>query len=62
MRNIVVELDESDVRKLVYDHLRGVLGDVEFDEKDVKIETKSKQNYRSEWETAAFRARFVKRG
>ncbi len=55
---IHVELDEGVVRHLVEEHLRALLGEVVFDAKDVTIEVKSKQNYRSEWEPAAFRAVF----
>jgi hypothetical protein len=54
------EIDESTLRKLVLQHMREKLGAVSLDEKDVVIEVKSKQNYRSEWELAAFRARVEK--
>ncbi len=54
---IRVELSERDLRGLVWDHLRSMLGDdVVFDVSDVKIQVKSKQNYKSEWEEASFRA------
>jgi len=52
---IQIELTESDLRKLVLDHLREKIN-ADLEEKDVKIETKSAQNYRAEWETAKFRA------
>ena len=54
---IRVELSEKDLQELVWDHLRSMLGDdVVFSASDVKIEVKSKQNYKSEWELANFRA------
>lgn len=53
---ITVEIDEKMLRQLVLDRLSTML-EVPFKPEDVKIETKSKQNYRSEWESAAFRAR-----
>lgn len=53
---IAIEIDERTLRQLVYNHILAVLGDVPVDEKDITIEVKSTQNYRSEWEPAAFRA------
>jgi len=52
---IRIELTEEDLRRLVADEIRARTGGP-FDEKRVTIEVKSKQNYRSEWESAAFRA------
>jgi predicted component of type VI protein secretion system len=54
-----VELTEEDLKKLVIRHLEKILN-CELSIDDVKIEVKSKQNYKSEWEVAAFRARVVK--
>jgi hypothetical protein len=57
---IDIELTEQDLKKLVVEELRARLGDkFSLTEKDVAIETKSKQNYKSEWETAAFRAKIL---
>lgn len=56
---INIELSEADLRGLVLAHLRDTLNS-ELTENDVVIEAKSKQNYKSEWESAAFRARIVK--
>ena len=53
---LYIEIDESTLRKLVLDHLSAQLG-CALSEKDVFIEVKSKQNYKSEWERAEFRAR-----
>lgn len=58
--NINIELTEYDLKKLVADHLREKLGDVPFKETDIRIEVKSKQNFRGEWEEGAYRARLVK--
>lgn len=54
-----LEITEGDLKRLVVAHVREQLGDVALTIKDndVRIEVKSKQNYKSEWETAAFRAR-----
>ncbi len=51
-----IELTEAELRELVCEHLRAKLGSIELDERDVRIEVKSKQNWKSEWEEAAFRA------
>lgn len=54
--NIDVTINEDQLRKLILAYLSEQLGEVQFDPKYVKIEVKSKQNYKSEWEAAAFRA------
>ena len=54
-----IELTEQDLRKLVLQRVEELL-EADIDPQDVKIEVKSKQNYRSEWEAAAFRAVVVK--
>ena len=50
---ITIEVDEKTLRQLVAAHFEkyGISPD------DVVIEVKSQQNYKSEWERAAFRAR-----
>lgn len=58
--SIKLEIDETVVEKLVLDYFREILGDIELTPEDVKIEVKSKQNYNSEWELAAFKARVEK--
>jgi hypothetical protein len=55
MAKFRIEITEDEVKRLIHQHLLDKLGGCAFDEKRVVIETKSKQNYRSEWETAAFR-------
>jgi hypothetical protein len=53
---INIELNEDDLRSLILNHLQSRLGDINIDFSKIKIEVKSKQNYKSEWEVAAFRA------
>lgn len=55
---IHLEIDEATIKKLLMQYIADTLGSVAFNPLAVKIETKSKQNYRSEWETAAFRATY----
>lgn len=52
---VKVEIDEQALRRLVVRHLSEHTG-LELADKDVRIEVKSRQNYRSEWEQASFRA------
>ncbi len=52
---INIEVDENTVKKLVLAHLETLCG-VALEDTDVKIEVKSKQNYKSEWEVASYRA------
>lgn len=53
---ILIEINESTLKSLVLEHVSDVLGEVNFSESDIKIEVKSKQNYKSEWEMASYRA------
>lgn len=54
---IRIEIDSKMMRALVLEHLRANLGALaRIQDEDVRIEVKSKQNYRSEWEGADFRA------
>jgi ribosomal protein L25 (general stress protein Ctc) len=57
---INIEVDENKLRSILRDYLQEQLGELKIDDKDIKIEVKSKQNYRSEWESAAFRAQLHK--
>jgi hypothetical protein len=56
---IQIEITEKELRALILSRLRAELGDAaeRLDDKDIQIEVKSQQNYKSEWERAAFRAR-----
>lgn len=58
--HIRIELDGNAVRKIIREYIRSKLGDVSLDEKRLNIQVKSTQNYKSEWETAAFRAVYEK--
>jgi hypothetical protein len=54
---IRVEVDEQTLKKLVMDHLEEELGEAAPDDPSrIQIQVKSKQNYKSEWEEASFRA------
>ena len=57
---INIDLSEHDLRKLVMHHLQHKLGDVDLKESDISIQVKSKQNFKSEWESASFRAKVDK--
>ena len=57
---IRVEINEKELRRLVFDYLRDMLGSVALKPEDVQIQVKSKQNYKSEWEEAEFRAVYDK--
>ena len=61
MSEMIVKIDESALKKLIKNHLEEITGVVNVDVTDIKIEVKSKQNYRSEWETSAFRAEYSTR-
>ncbi len=52
------EITEAEIRRAVIDYIKDHIG-VSVYANDVKIEVKSKQNYKSEWEEAAFRAHFM---
>ena len=54
MTSIRIEVDKATLRVLVRDYLASMGVDVTEDE--VKIETRSLQNWKSEWESADFRA------
>lgn len=56
---IEIELHEHDLRKLVIDDIQNRLGNIDFNEKDIHIEVKSKLNFKAEWEEAQFRARII---
>lgn len=52
---IRIELTEHDVRRLVAEEIRDKTGHVITADK-IQVEVKSKQNYKSEWESCEFRA------
>ncbi len=59
MSRIQIELTETDVKALIVKHFEDLMGNVSIGRDNVTIEVKSKQNYKSEWETAALRANVV---
>jgi len=56
MSEINISINEETLRELVVKYIAEKMGSVTVKKDDVHIETKSKQNFRSEWETAAYRA------
>ena len=55
MDSLRIELSEATLRQLVVDYIKSRSGqEIEYDA--VHIQVKSKQNYKAEWEAAAFRA------
>lgn len=55
---ISFEVTEKDLRMLVISFFADKLGNIPINEDAVQILVKSKQNYRSEWEVAAFKATY----
>lgn len=55
--NITIEIDQRVLIDLVCSYIQEKTGNT-IEPSCVKIETKSKQNYRSEWERADFRATY----
>lgn len=58
--NIKIEINDTDLKRLVIEEVRRQTGDITLSENDISIEVKSKQNYKAEWESAAFRAVCIK--
>lgn len=56
MTIIEIKVDEDQLKKLVLDFIQNKMGDLPLDNSKVSIQVKSKQNYRSEWEEASFKA------
>jgi hypothetical protein len=56
---VKIELSKEDVQLLVVQELQRRLGEVTLQAGNVKIEVKSTQNYRSEWENADFRVSYT---
>jgi hypothetical protein len=53
-----IELTTSDIKKLVTNELERRLGETPLNIDKVNIETKSKQNYKAEWESAEYRVTY----
>lgn len=54
--HVKLMMTETELAQLIINHFKEKLGEVPFDIANLKIEVKSKQNYKSEWEQAEFRA------
>ena len=57
MVKVVFELTEDDLRSILAEHFRAIHR-LNLEPKEIQIQVKSKQNYKSEWESASFRANF----
>ena len=56
MSDINITLDEKLLKTLIIEYFEKILGSTVLEARDVTIQVKSKQNYKSEWESATFRA------
>jgi hypothetical protein len=55
---VKIEIDENELKKMLIEKFESMFNDTNFDASKLVIEVKSTQNYKSEWEPAAFRARY----
>ena len=53
---IRVEVDCEELKRMVVAHIANTLGDIRVNSSNVQIMVKSKQNYKSEWAPAEFKA------
>lgn len=53
--NIQIVIDEKEISRILHGHLTEVCK-LDVTPGDIVIQVKSRQNYKSEWETAQFRA------
>lgn len=58
MANVHIEIDEQELKRIVVVYLESKLGYRDRDEKNLTIEVKSSQIYKSEWEPAHYRATY----
>lgn len=56
-----ITISTDELKELVMQHIKDKLG-IQFDPNRLRIEVKSSQNYRSEWEIADFRATYQGEG
>jgi len=57
---IDIEYTSEDIKKLILDDLEQKFDTAAIDPKLLSIQVKSKQNYKSEWETAEFKGTYQK--
>ena len=57
--SITIELTEEDLKKLIYKEIASRMNTDNLDIARVHIKVKSKQNYKSEWEEADFKATYT---
>ena len=55
--DVLVELSEKDIKQIVKSYLEDKLNR-DIDNIELQFEVKSKQNYKSEWERAAFKVTY----
>jgi len=56
--NIKIEINEKQLTEIIINHLLEKVSELDFDKENLKIEVKSIQNYKSEWEIASFKATY----
>jgi len=56
---VTVEYSEADIRQLIIDDMNNKMPGVNIDKKNISIQVKSSQNYKSEWESANSRGTVV---
>lgn len=55
---IKITMTEFELKQLILEHFATKLSELNFKADDIKIEVKSKANYKAEWEVAEFRATY----
>lgn len=53
---IKIEIDQDELKTLIYEKIQDSLGSIRLDPTKVIIQVKSTQNWKSEWESAEFKA------
>lgn len=59
--HVKIEISEKDLKNLVKEYLQDKLN-MEIEDHLIDIKVKSKQNYKSEWESASFKATYEQAG
>jgi hypothetical protein len=55
---VKVEITTDELKDMILQKLETMFTVADFKKENVKIEVKTKQNYRAEWETGEFRASY----